>query len=283
MRKFGFHLSVAGSFSNAPLEAKRKGYGAFQMFVASTRTWRSAQPNQFEIDQFHSALNASGAEPFVHLPYLCNPSSPEPEIITKSIQMLRDNIAACASLNIKYLVIHIGSHKGTGIDAGIRRATDTMSKVLGFSPKVTILLENGAGYGNSVGSKFDEIGKIIDGLGSDNVGLCFDTCHTFAAGYDLVSEEGIENVVSEIDSQIGLDKMHLVHLNDSKYERGSGLDRHWHIGKGYIGVEGFTNFFRNRNFSSGNFVMETPVDMVADNDSDMSELAKILKSAKSGE
>lgn len=281
MRKFGFHLSIAGSLSNAPLEAKQKGYGAFQMFAASSRTWRSKQPNQLEIDQFISALRASGSEPFVHLPYLCNPSSPEPEIIEKSVQMLRDNITACASLGIKYLIIHIGSHKGTGAKQGIKTAAGTVGKVLDISPHVTILLENGAGYNNSVGSKFEEAGKIIDELGSDKVGLCFDTCHAFAAGYDMVSEEGIEGVVAEIDSQIGLKRMGLVHLNDSKYEKGSGLDRHWHIGKGHIGVDGFINFFRNRNFAAGSFVMETPVDETGDHDSDMAELRRILELAKS--
>lgn len=283
MRKFGFHLSVAGSLSNAPLEAGQKGYGAFQMFATSSRTWKSRQPSKLEAEQFVAALKSSGSEPFVHLPYLSNPSSPEPLVIANSIRMLRDNIEACASLNIRNLVIHIGSHKGTGTEQGISRAIGTVRQVLDVSPRVNILLENGAGYSNSVGSKFEEIGRIIDGIGSKNVGVCFDTCHAFAAGYDMISEEGIEKVASEMDSQVGLNRMHLVHLNDSRYERGSGLDRHWHIGKGMIGAEGFVNLFRNRNFASGSFVMETPVDEVGDHESDMSALEQILERAKSGE
>jgi deoxyribonuclease IV len=280
MRKFGFHLSIAGSLSNAPNEAKSKGYGAFQMFVSTSRSWKGRKIGGDEAELFRKAVTDSKSTPFAHIPYLCNPASPEEEVISKSKIMLEENVNSCDLLGVKGLVIHIGSHKGKGIEFGMKRVAETVSEVLQRTRGTTVLLENGAGYNNSVGSRFDEIGKIIDTIGSDRVGLCLDTCHAFAAGYDMITEQGIEKMVGEIDDNIGLKKMHLIHLNDSKFGIGSGLDRHWHIGKGEIGSKGFINFFRNKAFASGDFVMETPVDESGDEDSDMAALKKILEAAR---
>jgi deoxyribonuclease IV len=280
MRKFGFHLSIAGSLSNAPNEAKSKGYGAFQMFVSTSRSWKGRKIGGDEAELFRKSVADSKSTPFAHIPYLCNPASPEDEVISKSKIMMEENVNSCDLLGIKGLVIHVGSHKGKGIEFGMKRVAETVSEVLQRTKGTTVLLENGAGYNNSVGSHFDEIGKIIDTIGSDRVGLCLDTCHAFAAGYDMTTEQGIEKLVGEIDDNVGLKKMHLVHLNDSKFGISSGLDRHWHIGKGEIGSEGFVNFFRNKAFASGDFVMETPVDESGDEDSDMAALKKILEAAR---
>lgn len=258
--RLGFHVSIAGAIYNAPLEASRCGYGAFQIFASSSRSWKASPLMENDASLFRSYVKSADAIPFVHIPYLCNPSSPEAEVQMHSKQMLSDNINRCASLDISNLIIHIGSHKGKGMKFGIETAVNTISTALdnAGTQKVRILLENGAGYTSSVGSKMEEIGEIISSVGSENVGLCLDTCHAFAAGYDLRDAESIDVLANLIESQIGKSKIGVIHLNDSKYELGSGLDRHWHLGKGFIGLKGLQLFMENSFFSKGCFIMETP-------------------------
>jgi deoxyribonuclease IV len=197
----------------------------------------------------------------------------------KSKHMLKDNINNCNMLNIDYLIIHLGSHKGKGIEYGIERVSNALNEVLGSTENVNILLENGSGYNNSVGSKFEEIGAIVDNLQSKRIGVCFDTCHAFAAGYDLRTEEAVDKTINEFDSFVSLSRLRLVHLNDAKYELGSGLDRHWNIGKGYIGRKGFLSLFKNRSFHDGSFVMETPVKEPDDHEKDMKTIKSIINDA----
>ncbi|EQD30316.1 apurinic endonuclease Apn1 [mine drainage metagenome] len=153
----------------------------------------------------------------------------------------------------------------------------TIDYALRESAGTSILLENSAGYTNSLGSKIEEIGDIIKDVGSNRVGMCLDTCHTFAAGYDISSKAGAADLMDEIDMHVGLGRVKLVHLNDAKFELGSGLDRHWHIGKGHIGIKGFVNFFSSSRLPTECFVMETPENDEGNGATDMRAVFKIMR------
>lgn len=258
MINIGFHLSVAGAFSAAAEEAQKEGYGCFQVFVTSSRSWKSKGMDDGDAERFKEINRMSGARPFAHMPYICNPSAPEKATFEKGVGLMVENIERCRRLGIAGAVAHMGSHKGKGIKYGIERVSEALGMALDAADGAGILLENGAGYRNSVGSKFEEIGEIMDTVSSRRVGLCMDTCHAFAAGYEMRGDGAVKALAGEIREYIGMQKLSLVHLNDSKYQIGSGLDRHWHIGEGEIGMEGFASLFRNRDFSKGNFVLETP-------------------------
>jgi deoxyribonuclease-4 len=211
------------------------------------------------------------------MPYLCNPASTNKAVHDKSRTMLIDNIRNCKALGIRYLVMHTGSHLGGGTGIGIENVCNLLGSVMGAVEGVDVLLENGSGYNNSVGSKFEEIGEIIDRLGMDRLGVCFDTCHAFAAGYDISTDASVDKMVEEFESSIGLSRLRFVHLNDAKHPLGSGLDRHWHIGKGYIGRKGFLSLFRNKAFRDGSFVMELPEDSEAGHLQDMDAARSMIE------
>ncbi len=276
MIRFGFHLSIAGGVSNSAMEACSKHYGAFQLFTASSRSWEQKPIGKGDAETFRDYVAECGTEPYAHIPYLCNPASSNLPVLRKSRSMLVKNLENCAMLVVKSLVIHLGSHLGKGTDYGIATAVESIGRALDSVGGVGILLENTSGYTNSIGSKFGEIAEIIDGVGSRRLGLCLDTCHAFAAGYELRTPEGISSMVKEIESGIGLDRLGLVHLNDAKFEKGSRLDRHWHIGKGFIGEKGFEALFSNEAFRHGSFVMETPINAQGGEASNTKALLKIL-------
>lgn len=258
MLRYGFHMSISEGIENSAIRAGEDGYTALQIFTASSRSWKQKSPDSENVVLFSRNVKKYDLLPFAHIPYLCNLASPNTDVLEKSIIMLNDNIRNCNALGIKYLVLHLGSHLGKGSDIGINNIIESVNKVVDSLGDVTLLLENTSGYKNSIGSKFDEIGKVMDGIKTKNVGVCLDTCHAFAAGYDIRKKSFVDKLVDEIDSNMGINKMKLVHLNDSKFDIGSTKDRHWHIGKGYIGIEGFVCLFSNNAFRNSNFIMETP-------------------------
>jgi deoxyribonuclease-4 len=202
------------------------------------------------------------------MPYLPNLSAPEGELYQKSLKVFEDEIKRCNTLQIPNLVIHLGSHLNYGSKSGISQLINACNIaknnysdfVSGKKNIVNVLLENSAGQKNSIGSSFDELAEIFDKLKYDGFGLCLDTCHAFAAGYDLSSENGVIELLDNIDSNIGLDKIKVIHLNDSKGSLGSNLDRHYHIGLGKIGKKGLRFFLKNNTLSDIPIIMETPVD-----------------------
>ena len=279
MIRLGFHLSIAGAISNSAREAAEMSYGAFQLFTTSSRSWKNSELDPTDCNQFIKSNSDNKIIPYAHMPYLCNLASSNEDVYKKSIQMLADNINNCNKLKVECLVVHIGSHLGSGTDNGIKRVCNALRKTLDSTEKVTILLENGSGYNNSVGSKFEEIGKILDNVSDPRIRVCFDTCHAFAAGYDLRTDEAVEKTIALLDSAISFSSIKLVHLNDAKHELGSGLDRHWNIGKGHIGRNGFVSLFGNKNFREGSFVMETPVSGPESHENDMAAITSIIKEA----
>lgn len=279
--KFGFHLSIAGNISNAPKEALSMGYGTFQIFVSNPRSWNVKTIDEYSALEFKKIARVFKKNIFAHAPYLANPSSPKIEILKKSIDLLKGNVDNCSMLDISYLVVHIGSHLGSGYNAGVDSIAKSIPKVLdNTDDNVTILLENSSGYKNSMGSKINEIAKILENINSDRVGVCIDTCHAFAAGYNIRTHEGMSLFMSEIDNSFGFEKVKLIHLNDAKFDCNSGLDRHWHIGLGKIGTEGFSNFFKMNKMKSKCFIMELPIDEYGDNSKNLNAITSIIGGIK---
>ncbi len=279
MIRLGFHMSIAGSVANAPRSAGANGYGTFQLFTSSSRSWKDRTLDPVEITEFASHVKRYDLVPFAHIPYLCNPASANADVHKKSVAMLVENLHRCTALGIGGIVVHMGSHLGEGFEKGLDNTRKALSAALDKSDGVSILLENSAGYRNSMGSTFREIGAVIDAVGSERVGVCLDTCHVFAAGYDIRTDDGVDKTMHEFDSAIGLKRLKLVHLNDSRYGLGEGLDRHWHIGKGKIGMEGFISMFKNKSFRRGCFIMETPINDEGDERTNMDAALSALKKA----
>ena len=261
--KVGVHVSIAGSLANAVERASGAGCDTFQIFTRNPRGWAFRDIDPGSAALFRKSLEQSGLSPAVdHMPYLPNLATGNPEFEVKSRATLSAELERCGILGIPYLVTHLGHHKGEGIGTGRARVIDAINQALeAVDNSVMLLLENTAGEKNGVGSRFEDIAGVIEGIGiQGRIGLCFDTCHAFGAGYDLSSGEGLEDTLNRFDEIIGLRSIHLVHLNDTKGTLGSGLDRHEHIGMGSIGEEGFARILSHEVLRRLPLICETPVD-----------------------
>jgi len=273
--QIGFHVSIGGGLQNAVDNALKIGCTAFQIFTRNPRGWAekvldSRDVQVFKLKLIHSGINSDAVA--VHMPYLPNLSAPNGELYKKSIDSLVSELQRCIQLEIPNLVIHLGSHLGSGPQNGIDQLANSFNTATDHSKsfgrkkgKVILLLENSAGQKNSIGSKLEDIRTILDKISSKNVGICIDTCHAFAAGYDLRSEKKNDDFVDKFDSVVGLENLRLVHLNDSKNEIGAHIDRHEHIGLGKIGVEGMATILKNRKLKGKPIIMETKEDSVRNN------------------
>jgi deoxyribonuclease IV len=277
--KVGVHVSIAGSLDLAIDRAKDAGCDVFQQFSRNPRGWGYKPLSDDECETYRAKIKATGIIPVDHMPYLPNLASPKPEIYEKSVPVLSAELDRCGRLGIPYLVTHLGHHLGDGIAGGRARVIRAINTALGkVDNSVMLLLENTAGDKNSVGSSFEHIRGIMDALDAvDRVGVCFDTCHAFAAGYELRTEEGIAETLAQFDDQVGIRNLRIVHLNDTKGERGSGLDRHEHIGMGFIGEKGFRRILHHPAFKDLPLVCETPVD---DRRDDRGNIEKVRELAR---
>jgi deoxyribonuclease-4 len=260
--KVGVHVSIAGSLDLAVDRAKDAGCDVFQMFSRNPRGWGFKPLTNDDCTLFRKKIVTTGLMPVDHMPYLPNLASPKPEIWDKSVQTLQAELDRCGRLGIPYLVTHLGHHLGEGMAGGRARVIKAINRALDSSDTtVMLLLENTAGEKNSVGSSFEHIQGIIDGIErSDRIGICFDTCHAFAAGYELRTEADLAATLSQLDETAGIDRLKVIHANDTKGDLGSGLDRHEHIGMGFIGEDGFRCILHNPAFSRLPLICETPVD-----------------------
>ena len=276
--RIGFHISIHGSIALAVDRAEELGCNTFQIFTRSPRQWHSSEITLDVAKAFTDKMTKRDIRPvFAHMPYLPNLASPRDEVYKKSVITLTSELERCKLLNIPYLVTHLGSHLGVGIKKGVARLTHGINQALTITGGgVTLLLENTAGTRNSMGSTFEEIQNIIKELTHpEMIGICFDTSHAFAAGYDLRTEENIESTVQKIDDLIGFEKLKVVHLNDSKGDLNSRIDRHEHIGLGKIGEEGFRNVLASK-LGTVPLIMETPKDSRRD---DLGNLEKVKELA----
>lgn len=264
--RVGFHVSIAGGIQNSVTNALDIGCTAFQIFTRSPRQWGYKELVDADVELFKTNLKKSGIEKnsvAVHMPYLPNLSGPDGELFEKSVNSFTRELIRCSQLGIEYLVIHLGSHKDMGRDHGVQQllkscgdAVDNYKSTFKKNMDVTILLENSAGQKGSIGSKLEELGEILDKLSSKTYCICLDTCHAFASGYDLSTEETCKLFINEFDKSVGLEFLKFIHLNDSKHEIGSHLDRHELFGHGKIGAKGLSTIINDKKIGNLPMVME---------------------------
>ncbi|MFP4046060.1 MAG: deoxyribonuclease IV [Candidatus Aenigmatarchaeota archaeon] len=262
MFRLGAHVSIAGGVSKAPKREADLGGNCGQIFVGSPRGWKVGEVDKDEAEKFNDSSRKKGIEPWVvHSTYLINLATPKDGLARKSLRAMQKEIDAAAKLGIPYYVFHPGAHTGVGVETGIDSISNRLSK-LEIPDDVRVLLENTAGKGTTLGKKFAQLGKMIkkSDYGYDRLGVCLDTCHMYAGGYDFTSESKLERLLEELDSTIGIENLHYLHLNDSKHPCGSEKDEHAHIGEGEIGEKGFRLFINHEKLRDKPMVLETPVD-----------------------
>lgn len=261
MPLLGAHESVSGGLHLAFARIGQVGGEVLQIFTRNQRQWQPAELQGAEIDLFRAAHEESGAMAVAsHASYLVNLATAQKELREKSITNLVLELQRCAALGVPYVVLHPGSHGGDGVEAGLERFVANLDRAIATSnTPVQVLVETTAGQGTGLGRSFEELAFIIGrSKYRQLLGVCVDTCHIFAAGYELRTAEGYGATIDSLDRTVGLAGVRLVHLNDSKKELGSRVDRHEHIGRGAIGPAGFGNLLNDSRFADVPMVIETP-------------------------
>ncbi len=257
----GAHESVAGGLHLAFDRIRQVDGEALQIFTRNQRQWNPAPVSDEEQKLFADAWQKCPGMPVAsHASYLVNLASGKPDLVQKSIAAFADELQRCALLNIPLVVMHPGSHGGDGVETGLERFTNNLDLALERADnEVTVLLETTAGQGTGLGSRFEELAAIIKGSKhQEKLGVCVDTCHIFAAGYDIRSPESYQATMDEFDKLVGIERIKFFHLNDSKKGLESRVDRHEHIGQGEIGIEGFRNLLNDPRFANHPMTLETP-------------------------
>ncbi len=256
----GAHMPITGGLSIAISRSAELGLPAFQIFTRSPRGWGYQKLSKDDITQFISLKDGKYISVNSHMPYLTNFASPKDSTYEMSIESLKEELRIANALGLNHVVLHVGSHMGKGLAFGKKRVANAIKTALNdVTCECNVLLENMAGQANSVGSSFRDLGDMLSLIDDKRVGICFDTCHAYAAGYDIASTYGLNSALDQIKRHIGVDRIKLVHLNDSKSKLGGGLDRHERIGKGYIGVKGFKTILFNSTLATLPMILETPV------------------------
>lgn len=258
---FGAHESVAGGLHLAFERAKRDGCNAIQVFTKNSNMWREPTLTDAQIAEFRAAHAASGALPVMaHTSYLINLAADDPDILTRSKDALVAEIQRSSALGIPHVVLHPGAHLGLGEDPGIRRVCQSLDEVHERTPGASarILLENTAGQGTCVGHRFEHLGQILEGTReAPRLGVCFDTQHAFAAGYDISTRDGYAACWEDFDRNVGVPRLAAFHLNDSKKPLGARVDRHEHLGEGNLGLPLFWRLLNDERFRRIPAVLET--------------------------
>src|SRR5262249_7771856 len=262
MPLFGAHLSIAGGYYRALLAAQAYGCQAVQLFTKNANQWRAKELADEDLTVFHKTRKQTGVRFLLaHDSYLINLASTEKELYRRSIEAFVIELHRAERLGLTYLVAHPGAHVGSGEEAGLKRVAEALDEIYGRCPgyRVQILLETTAGQGSCLGCRFEHLAKILSLMRARNTpGICFDTCHVFAAGYALAPEAEYRATLRAFDRIIGLKRLRAFHLNDSLKSLGSGLDRHAHIGQGYLGLEPFRLLINDRRFRNLPMILETP-------------------------
>lgn len=261
--KMGAHMSIAGGVSHALDRAASIRTNALQLFTKNNRQWQGPPIDEEDVIRFHEQADALDLHCYVsHASYLINLASPQDALWEKSRQAHKDELQRAHAYGVPLVVLHPGAHTGSGEEAGIRRIADALNQIHAELPEcgnVMTLLELMAGQGTTIGRSFAQLRAILDRIEArDRVAICADTCHAFAAGYDLRSEAGYEAMVVELEAELGLDALKCWHLNDSKHELGSHKDRHEHIGRGEIGTDAFRRLLNDERWLGIPMLLETP-------------------------
>ncbi len=257
----GSHMSIAGGVYRAIERGESIGCTTMQIFVKNNNQWKGVPLKDEDVLTYKERKAKSSIGPVMaHDTYLINLCATNPEILRKSRETLREELDRCERLGVDFLNFHPGSHLGQGEEEGIKRIAESIDlmheQTRGY--RVKSVLETTAGQGTSIGYRFEQLRAIIDMVEEwDRMAVCIDTCHIFAAGYDIVTEEGYERTFAEFDAVIGLDRLAAFHMNDSKREMGARIDRHEHIGKGQIGTQGFAHIMNDPRFVAVPKILET--------------------------
>lgn len=262
--RVGSHMSIAGGLDKAPLRGKQVGCDTIQIFTKSNRQWRAKRLSDQEVEAFKANLAATGIGPVVaHDCYLVNLAAPRWAVWKKSVAAFRVELERVERLGIPFLVTHPGSHAGAGEAEGMCRVAEALNELHASLPSsgVRILLETTAGQGTSLGYQFEQLAAILAKVEqAARVGICLDTCHVFAAGYNIRTPDGYRRTLKELDACLGLERLKAIHLNDSKGGLGSRVDRHEHIGKGRLGLAPFRRFLNDSRLRPVPMILETPKD-----------------------
>lgn len=263
MKYIGPHVSASGGVENAPLNAMQVGATAFALFTKNQRQWFSAPLSEKSIAAFKENLEKSGvSEDYVlpHDSYLINLGSPDTDGLEKSRNSFIEEMLRCEQLGLKMLNFHPGSHlKKITLEECLSRVAESINMALDKTHDVTAVIENTAGQGSNVGFSFHHLAYIIDKVEDKNrVGVCLDTCHTYSAGYDIKTESGYKATFEEFEEVVGFKYLRAIHLNDTKKDLGSHVDRHDSIGKGLLGMDFFDRFMKDPRFDNMPLILETP-------------------------
>ncbi len=256
----GVHVSIAGGIEKAIARGEEIGCTAIQVFTRNASRWQAKPLSDRSVAAFREArARSSLGYVAAHDSYLINLASPDEQLRRKSIAAFVDEMVRCDRLGIADLVMHPGAHMGRGISAGLATVAESFRSIFSEAPAtVRVLIENTAGQGTSLGADFAEIAEILSRVGNDRLAVCFDTCHAFAAGYDLRSEQSYQRVMEDFEQLLGMESLALFHLNDCKKPLGSRVDRHEHVARGMIGVAGFAALMTDPRFVRVPKILETP-------------------------
>src|SRR6202046_43331 len=279
--RIGIHTSIAGDLSGALEIAHGLGANALQIFSSSPRMWVRGPSRIPEADaiRFRERRKVLGLGPLViHDNYLINLASPNPVLRTRSVQAFHQEIVRAIALGADFLVAHPGCCKESGAEEAVSAIAQGLKQAArGLKlDGLQILLENPAGQGTSMGSRFEELRAVLDAASDLPLGVCIDTAHTFAAGWDIRTAEGLEKTLLAIDRTVGIERVRVIHVNDSKTHMGSRVDRHEHIGKGKIGLEAFSRILNHPFLAGRAFILETPIDKLGDDRRNVAALWKLI-------
>ncbi len=257
--RIGAHVSIAGGIHNAVDRQLDIGGNCGQIFTTSPQVWQQPDIDEEEAAAFRDGTAERLDGPWViHSSYLVNLATPKDDLREKSIDSMQAELDAAERLGIDYVNTHLGAHTGAGVEGGLDNAAETID-ALDVPDGVTLLIESDAGSGTKLGGSFEELAGVLD-RADTYLGVCLDTAHTFAAGYDLSTETGVEETIDEFDDVVGLDHLYAIHLNDSKHECGTNKDEHAHVGEGLIGEEGMRAIVTHTELRDLPFILETPTE-----------------------
>ncbi|MBI4436069.1 MAG: deoxyribonuclease IV [Candidatus Omnitrophica bacterium] len=284
MMLLGAHMSIAGGLDKAIERGQSIGCTAIQIFTKNSNQWRTPPLREGEVSVFKTRRKSWGAgSVFAHDSYLINLGSPDEVLYRRSLSAFQDEYDRCETLGLDFLVMHPGAHVGAGEEGSLAQIARAVKTVLHHSPKgkTLILFETTAGQGSNVGHRFEHLHSLLDESGPpERLGVCFDTCHVFAAGYDLRTKKAYEETMKTFDATVGVNRIKAFHLNDSKKGLNCHVDRHEHIGKGAIGLEAFRALMNDKRFENIPKVLETPKG--EDLEEDIMNLATLRRLVKKG-
>jgi deoxyribonuclease IV len=266
--RIGFHAPIKGGLQNALLTSKELDCQSVQIFSRNPRGWKAKPLSDEEVELFRLVRRQTRISPIIiHANYLINLAAADGEMLEKSRESFREELERGIRLGADYLVVHPGSARGACEADGIGQCAESLKYASdGFDlTSIRILLENTAGQGECLGHRFDHLRRIMDACPGIPLGVCFDTAHAFTAGYDIREEAGLEVTIRELDKAVGAKRVYAIHFNDSRASFYSRVDRHWHIGKGYIGSDALRRVARHQKLAHAAFILETPYDTPHDN------------------